>query len=53
MSRNCCYKWRRCYQEEGIEGLRDRSSAPSAAFRNRSQNAWSSSSSVAGARRTG
>ncbi len=28
ISRNCFYKWQRRYQEEGIEGLRDRSSAP-------------------------
>ncbi|PJN35487.1 hypothetical protein CG747_38280 [Streptomyces sp. CB02959] len=28
ISRNCFYKWQRRYQEQGIEGLRDRSSAP-------------------------
>ncbi|MFD9419926.1 helix-turn-helix domain-containing protein [Streptomyces goshikiensis] len=28
ISRNCFYKWQRRYEEEGIEGLRDRSSAP-------------------------
>ncbi|MFG2339868.1 IS481 family transposase [Streptomyces yangpuensis] len=28
ISRNCFYKWQRRYQEEGLEGLRDRSSAP-------------------------
>ncbi|MCX4635013.1 IS481 family transposase [Streptomyces sp. P9-2B-2] len=28
ISRNCFYKWQRRYQDEGIEGLRDRSSAP-------------------------
>jgi transposase len=25
---NCFYKWQRRYQEEGIDGLRDRSSRP-------------------------
>ncbi|MDH6123077.1 transposase InsO family protein [Kitasatospora sp. GAS204A] len=28
ISRNCFYRWQRRYREEGIEGLRDRSSAP-------------------------
>ncbi|MFG2919878.1 IS481 family transposase [Kitasatospora sp. NPDC048298] len=28
ISRNCFYRWQRRYQEEGVEGLRDRSSAP-------------------------
>ncbi|MEV4674067.1 IS481 family transposase [Actinomadura sp. NPDC049382] len=28
ISRNCFYKWQRRYQEEGIDGLRDRSSRP-------------------------
>ncbi|WSK74381.1 leucine zipper domain-containing protein (plasmid) [Streptomyces sp. NBC_01276] len=28
MSRNCFYQWQRRYQEEGLEGLRDHSSAP-------------------------
>ncbi|MFD9225258.1 IS481 family transposase [Streptomyces sp. NPDC060064] len=28
ISRNCFYKWQRRYQEEGLDGLRDRSSRP-------------------------
>ena len=28
ISRQCYYKWQRRYEAEGIEGLRDRSSAP-------------------------
>ncbi|MFD4246931.1 Scr1 family TA system antitoxin-like transcriptional regulator [Streptomyces sp. NPDC058525] len=28
ISRTCCYKWLRRYQDEGLEGLRDRSSKP-------------------------
>ncbi|MEV3927310.1 helix-turn-helix domain-containing protein [Actinomadura coerulea] len=28
ISRNCFYKWQRRYQEEGIDGLRDRPSGP-------------------------
>ncbi|MGW6865138.1 helix-turn-helix domain-containing protein [Streptomyces sp. NPDC054901] len=28
ISRTCFYKWQRRYQDEGLEGLRDRSSKP-------------------------
>lgn len=28
ISRNCYYKWQRRYQDEGLDGLKDRSSAP-------------------------
>ena len=28
ISRNCYYKWLRRYEDEGFEGLKDRSSAP-------------------------
>ncbi len=28
ITRTCFYKWHHCYEEEGFEGLKDRSSVP-------------------------